>query len=159
MDWKEIEDITGAYQNQFEGELTSGERPLPIGLAIRESESLCFEVMRGVFERHIQSAEDVQELANQVRLRTRDCAASGMLALLPRSLACRMLGIEDEPAASENVGVLHVEHVTDGVKTWMLDVPNLIPVGKWSLIHAGSRSGLPTFFHVLRYNLGGAAKC
>jgi hypothetical protein len=158
MDWDEIECLTEAYQGGFEGALALGERPMPIGISIRRG--MCdesFEITRTSLGYPIHSVEDVHSLAEEVSLRSRDCFASGMVALVPRKVACELLNIPPEGSAS--VAVLHMEHVTDGTKTWVLDVPNYIPVGDWDLVSKGSWSKLPPFFHTLRYGLGGAAKC
>lgn len=159
MSWTDIERVIGAYQGSLESALVRGDRPYPMGLAMTKKDQENFEIVRTAMTRHATSSEDVRSLAEKVRIRTRDCDAAGMVALLPRSVAFELIGRKDpeDPLASEHVGFSHAEHLTSGVRTWILEIPNMVPVGEWILVNHGIRSKLPTFIDNRRYTAGGTA--
>lgn len=67
--------------------------------------------------------------------------AAGFLVLLPRELAAEIVevGPSVPDVKHDLVSIFHVEHVFDGVHTWVLDRPD----GEWKLVATGTRSTIP----------------
>lgn len=157
MDWSEVELVIEPYQDALEAALVQGERPMPVGLAITRTNEARYAIARNVGERHLSSVDDVRSFADAVRQRSRDCGAAGVVAMVPRQVADELLNRAYEVDLPEYVALCHMEHITKGVRTWVLEIPNLVPVGRWGLAHQGLRSGLPPFIDNRRYASGGTA--
>lgn len=157
MNWSEVESVIESYQDALEVALARGERPMPVGVAIVKEGPVRFAIARTVGTHPLTSVDDVRSFADGVRLRSRNCGAAGVVALVPRRVADELLDRSHRVDLPEYVALAHMEHITLGVRTWVLEIPNLVPIGRWGLVHQGICSGLPPFIDNRRYTAGGNA--
>lgn len=153
MDWDQIGSVVAACQRDLDAAAASGGRPLPTGLVFVERGE-----ERGIVTVHrhgpIKTKEDLESLAAAVRQRTPCAAAAGFVTVMPRAVWAEMSGESYVPRNSpmDFVGVIHVEHLTKGSKTWIASMENMNADAEgWKLHREGAYTTAPSCIDSRRY--------
>jgi hypothetical protein len=154
MEAKEINELVESCRNEFQQTLQDGRRPPPTGFVIFDLPEDFDDVSVAVVTmlRQLEEPSDVTTLAEHVQGCTdTDAVAAGLLILMSEPLWSHVFGPAKMP--SDVVGVLHVEYLTSGFKTWVLSLDGIKPV-EWNLHAAGHRTKLPTLLSSRCYGTG-----
>ena len=155
MNWYEIEQVLDACKRDFDLGLNTGRRPMPTGLVFVPEGPAGQGIVTVCRHEPVSTLEDLESLIEAVKVRTPTAKAAGFVTLMPRHMWTSLQGLSVSPPNAsvflDMVGVVHVEHVTDGARTWVLNAPNLVIDGGWKLHSAGVRTAFPACIDVRRY--------
>lgn len=153
MKWETIDKILEICRSDFEALLRSGQIPHAAGFSIRDKGGGHIGVQTATCRLSIDSMEAANALFHLVRSRSSGTDVSGFIAMMPREVADELLGVKFDPTAptGDFVGVVHAEHLHDGVKTWALRAPYMNPEGEWILVTSGIATKVPPCIDSRRY--------
>lgn len=153
MKWETIDKVLKTCRDDFTILLKSGQIPNPAGFSMRDKGGGQIGMHTSTCELPINSIEEAHVLLNIVRSRSFGTGASGFIAMMPRDVASKLLGMEFDRSAqtADFVCIAHAEHLHDGAKTWMLRAPYLNPKGDWTLVASGIATKVPACIDSRRY--------
>lgn len=148
FNWQRIREITDLYLDKASAVLTEGTLFYPHAfgfMASVDQEQNGLHV--AVPPRMVKDRKGFEAFVNYIGKSLPPqgrIEAAGFLLVLPRDVAAGIVDRGVGPAFDRRpdlVGLLHVEHVYDGIQTWLLNDPK---TPEWNLIAKGIASNIPS---------------
>ena len=141
-----VEEIITFCRREFSDKLQNGSTPLPVGFvffdAMDEDEDASLVLIK--MARPVKSLVDIEDLAEHVRPCTDpDSVVAGLAFLMPGQL-WKDLADDNLLSDVDTVGVIHIEYVRAGYKTWVIYMHADGAASEWKLHTAGYKTSFPS---------------